>query len=147
MQSLGPFQALADELELPLRGDYAAFRFLLKRMQHINLGRKSHRINRPIGVAAVILDQFEHAGTAKTFQRRCIRRRLAELRGKQRNAESATHGRRKLPQVPAARSDPDELLRFKSIHCPVYTFIYIIVKLRCLNLKSNIKDVMLDWRA
>jgi hypothetical protein len=72
MQSLGPFQALADELEVALGCRNAALRFLLKRVQHVDPGRELHRINRSVGVAAMIVDQFKHAGAAKASKRFCV---------------------------------------------------------------------------
>ena len=103
----------------------AALGFLLKRVQHIDPGREPHRINRPIGVAAVILDQFEHAGAAKTPERFRVGGRLAKLRGEQRDTESAAHGRRKFPQLPTARSDPDELFRLEFIRVGrLYIYMY-----------------------
>ena len=79
MQSLGPFQALADEIKLALRRRDAALQFLLKRVQDINPGRESHCVDCPLGVAAVILDQFKYAGATETLERFRVGRRLAQL--------------------------------------------------------------------
>ena len=85
MQSLGPFQALADEFQIALGGCDATFRFLLEHVLHIDLRRESHRINCAVGVASVILDQLQYAGAAKSLERFGVGRRLTELDGKQRD--------------------------------------------------------------
>ena len=92
------------------------FEFFRNGVQDIDLGREPNRINRPVAVAAMILDQFQHAGAPKASERLCVGRRLAKIGGKQRDAKNATPGRRKFPQVQAARTDPDELFRLKFIH-------------------------------
>ena len=64
----------------------------------------------------MILDQLKHVGAAKAFERFRVGRRLAKLCRKQRDTKGAAHYRRKSPQVPTARSDPDELFRLEFIH-------------------------------
>jgi hypothetical protein len=64
----------------------------------------------------MILDQLKDAGGTKTLERFGVRWHLAKLDGKQRDTKGTPDGRRKFPQVPAARSDPDELFRLEFIH-------------------------------
>jgi len=90
------------------------FEFFRNGVQDIDLGREPNRINRPVAAAAMILDPARwHPQSPERF---CVGRRLAKLGGKQGDAKNAAHGRRKFPQVPAGRTDPDELFRLKFIH-------------------------------
>src|SRR5215469_16724764 len=65
VQSFGRFQALANDLDIALGCRDATLRFFPIRVPDIDLGREPNRINRPVAVAAMILDQFQHAGAPK----------------------------------------------------------------------------------
>lgn len=86
---------------------------------------KTHCVNGPPRIAVVRSYDFEHAGTAKTFERLCGRIAFALLCRKQRVSNVAPDGARKRAQT---LSDvPIHLTGFSSpsIRIPVYVYYYI----------------------
>src|SRR5947207_534414 len=110
MQFGSALEPLLDQVDVLPRRFPASFRFLLEYVQHIDCRRIAHCVDGAIGAAAVILDQFQHTGTAEAAQRLCDRRRLASLHGKQRDTEGTPDFLRQSSYVTAARRDPDESL-------------------------------------
>jgi hypothetical protein len=78
MYLAGAFQPLPDQIDIALRCLFAAFRFLLKNVQHIDRGRIAYRVDRPLRSTCVILDQFEHARAAKPLEHLCDWRRQTD---------------------------------------------------------------------
>src|ERR1051326_9217233 len=79
-------------------------RFLLERMQQINGVFKSYRVNRPVGVSPMIVDNFEYAWP-HAFPRLCLWVLPAELRHAQCDADLASNILRKAQQIPPGRTD------------------------------------------
>jgi hypothetical protein len=61
-------QAALDQLYNVLRGLNPLPGFLLKAMQHVDGIAQFQRINRAVGVAVVVLDNFQDARSAKASQ-------------------------------------------------------------------------------
>lgn len=69
MQAFCRSQSLANKLDLMFRRRNTVLRFLLKRVQHVNFRREPHRIDRPVGTAIIILNQFKDACAAEAPER------------------------------------------------------------------------------
>jgi hypothetical protein len=63
-------QARLDQLDVSLRGGDASLCLLLESVQHVHHADEAHGINRPVGVAVEVIDQFQN-GTAAKSLRRC----------------------------------------------------------------------------
>jgi len=63
------FQPVPNQVHVGLGGFAAVRGFFLKAMQHINGIAKFHGVDRPVGVAFKILDNFQYARAAKTSER------------------------------------------------------------------------------
>jgi hypothetical protein len=73
MKAHGPFEPCADQFDFLLRRGDAALRFLLERVQYINLGSKPNGVDRAVGVAPMVFDQFKNPCPAESLSRRCTR--------------------------------------------------------------------------
>src|SRR5438445_11625 len=58
---LGFFEPSRDQVYVPLRGPYATRGFLLERVKNVDNAFKSDRVNRPIRIASMVLDDFKDA--------------------------------------------------------------------------------------
>jgi hypothetical protein len=63
------FQAQSHHFDIVPGSLSTLLRLLLKAVKDIDGGRESHRINGPVGVAIKVIDCFQNAPTAETFER------------------------------------------------------------------------------
>jgi hypothetical protein len=61
-------KALPDQVDIPLRRCGASLRFLLKDVQNIDRALEMNRIDRPVGVRPIPLDNFNDPCPAKPFR-------------------------------------------------------------------------------
>jgi len=103
-------QAASDLLDVACRCFYAAFRFLLEGVQHVNRIRETHGTDGAISVPVEILDEFDNR-TPKPLKWLGRWRMLAGLRQVDFEAEIFLHARRKRPIILLARSNPEQRLQ------------------------------------
>jgi hypothetical protein len=84
-----PFRFLkpsADPLQLVLRGGDLLLALLLEDVQHVDRIGETHSVDRTVGVAVVVFDDLQDAGSAEALQRLRARMLGAELRPEEREA-------------------------------------------------------------
>src|ERR1039458_6887496 len=85
-------------------------------MQDVDPACEPDSIDGAVRIAPVVLDQFQHPGTAEPFQRSCVRRRLAALNGVERDADRTLDGPREPLQRLPCRADPYDQLGGLVLH-------------------------------
>jgi len=90
---------------MPRRRD-AALALFLKHMKYVNCRGKPHCIDRAVGVAAMILDDFQNSGSPEALERLGRRMLPADLSKRECIADLAPDLGGKLPQILSAAADP-----------------------------------------
>ena len=96
-------------MHISLRRFPAPGRFLLEGVQYINSAVKPHRVDRTVGVASVVLDNFKHSGPS-SLPGFCLWVFPPKLGNTQTEADLILDRLRKRPQVFLGRPDPKQRL-------------------------------------
>jgi hypothetical protein len=102
---LSQFEALGDQVNIPLCGFYSRRRLLLEGVEHIASPPKAHLVHRPIGVGREVVNDFEYPGpfALPRFRSRMLAAKLSQAQG---GAHAVFHRFREAQQVLLGRSDP-----------------------------------------
>jgi hypothetical protein len=108
---LGVAQAGLNQLDFSLGCGDSLFRFLLKRMEHVNHVGKADGVDRPEGATIEIIDYLKDGTTAESLERFRRRRLAAALNPMQRVPDISPYRRWKSQEVFAAGAYKDAGLR------------------------------------
>ena len=89
---------MPNQIDITLRGLDSAQGFLLEAVQHVDRGMESYRVDSPIRVAFMILNQLDDAGL-NAFEGLRRWRMLPYLGEEQFEAELALYVPRKVPEI------------------------------------------------
>src|SRR6266849_6068595 len=103
-------EALPDQVDLPLRRRYALLRLLLKRVKDVDPAGELHRVDCPVCIRVVSVDDLHHPRAAEALQRRSRGIGFALLRRIESLADIPADLLREALQVLPARSHPDDRL-------------------------------------
>jgi hypothetical protein len=104
---LGVAQAGLDQLDVSLGCGDSLFRFLLKRMEHVNHVGKADGVDRPEGATIEIIDYLKDGTTAESFERFSRKRFATALNLMQRVPDISPHRRWESQEVFAAGAYKD----------------------------------------
>lgn len=108
------FQTCLDQFQISLWCRDAAFRFLLKRVQHIDGRCKPYRLDGPISLAVVACDNLQNASPAEPLEDLGIGMPVTLLRRKKCVANVAAHLERHGAEIWLAARHPAQ--RFDAVH-------------------------------
>jgi hypothetical protein len=112
MMSLGPAEAIHHQAYLlPGRGDTTSRR-LLERVENVDGMPQLDRVDRTVGVAIMILNDFEDASTAKPLKRLRVWMTIADLRQVQSKTSCIFDVVRKLSKIISGGANEEERVHF-----------------------------------
>src|SRR6267378_1390274 len=107
---LGGGEALPDPVDILLRRRYALLRLLLKRVKDVDPAGELDRVDCPVCIRVVPIDDLHHPGPAEALQRLGRGIGFAPLRRIESLADIPAHLLREALQVLPARPHPDDRL-------------------------------------